>query len=139
MLISKSLILQPVTKYIETTTFCKGFPHLTFDQCWWVCKLHQESIAGKLLTHNIDIGEGRRVLMELSLTFLKQYPNKLCFIESTQNCYDWFSAPEKIYWKGKPEALSYLPKNMACMVRFYQHKCGILVFQSTQNNQNVPL
>ena len=48
---------QPVTKYIETTTFCKGFPSPFFDQCWWVCKLHQHHAADELLTHNTDIGE----------------------------------------------------------------------------------
>ena len=66
--------LQPVTKYIETTTFCKGFPHLTFDQCWWVCKLHQEHIAGKLLTHNIDIGEGQGGLIGAIFNFFKTIP-----------------------------------------------------------------
>ena len=56
---------------------------------------------------------GRGVLMELSLSFLRENPNKLCFIELSQNFCDWLSKHGKIFWKGKPEALSYLPKNIA--------------------------
>ena len=50
-------VRQPVTKYIETTNFAKVSPSSPFDQCWWVCKLHRDHAAEKLLTHNIDIGE----------------------------------------------------------------------------------
>ena len=53
--------------------------------------------------------------MELSLSFLREDPNKLCFIE--------LSEPEKNYGKGKPETLSYLLENIACF-RFHQRKRG---------------
>ena len=59
---------QPVTKYIETATFCKGFSLSPFDKCWWAWKLHQDHTVDKLLTHSIDAGEGG-VLMEISLSF----------------------------------------------------------------------
>ena len=86
-----------------------------FHQCWWVCKLNGEHAAGKILTYNIDIGERDGVSMELSLSFLREDPNKLCFIE--------LSEPEKNYGKGKPETLSYLLENIACF-RFHQRKRG---------------
>ena len=70
---------QPVTKHIETT----------FNQCWWVWKLHRDHAADKLLTQNIDIRERRGVLMKLSSRFLRKNPNKLCFIKLSQNFYDW--------------------------------------------------
>ena len=35
--------------------------------------------------------------MELSLIFLRENPNKLCFVELYQNFCDWLSEPEKIY------------------------------------------
>ena len=44
------LFLQPVTKYIETTTSCKRFLLPPFNQCWWVCKLHRDYAVDKLLT-----------------------------------------------------------------------------------------
>ena len=68
-----------------------------------------------MLTYNIDIGERDGVSMELSLSFLREDPNKLCFIE--------LSEPEKNYGKGKPEALSYLLENIVCF-RFRQRKRG---------------
>ena len=71
--------------------------------------------------------------MELSLSFLRENSNKMRFIDLSQNFCDWLSEPENIYWKGKPDALSYLSKNVACL-RFYQHKRGILTFQPIQNN-----
>ena len=77
--------LQPIAKYIETTTFCKSFPLSLFDQCWWVCKLHRGHGADNLKTHNIDMGEWNWILMELSLSFFRENPNKLCFIELSQN------------------------------------------------------
>ena len=55
-----------------------------------------------------------------------------------QNFCNWLYEPEKIYWKGTPDALSYLKKNIVCL-RFYQDKRGILTFQSTQSNQNKSL
>ena len=71
------------------------------------------------------------VLMELCLGFLRENSNKFCFIEFVTVCLNL----KKIIEKRKPEALSYLQKNIACM-RFYQHKCGFLTFQPTKNNQN---
>ena len=59
------------------------------DQCWWVCKLQQHHAADKLLTHSIDIGEGEGVLMELTLSFLKENRNNLCLIELSQKFCDW--------------------------------------------------
>ena len=59
------------------------------DQCWWVCKLQQHHAADKLLTHNIDIGEGEGVLMELTLSFLREKRNNLCLIELSQKFCDW--------------------------------------------------
>ena len=50
---------QPVTNYIETTTFCRGFPLPSFNQCFWVRDLHRDHAADKLLTHDTDIGAGR--------------------------------------------------------------------------------
>ena len=76
---------QPVTNYIETTTFCESFPLPPFNQCCWVCNLHRDHAGDKLLTHDIDIGRGRGVLMELSLSFLRENPNKLCFIDLSDN------------------------------------------------------
>ena len=73
--------------------------------------------------------------MELSLSFLRENPNKLSFIELPQNFCDWLPEPEKIYSEGKPKALPYLPKNNACF-KFYQHKFGNVAFQPTQSNQN---
>ena len=68
---------QPVTKYIETTTF------------WWVFKLHRDHAADKLLTHNIVIGVGEGGVNGAIFTFLRENPNKLCFIELSQNFCDW--------------------------------------------------
>ena len=59
------------------------------DQCWWVSKLQQHHAADKLLTHNIDIGEGEGVLMELTLSFLREKRNNLCLIELSQKFCDW--------------------------------------------------
>ena len=67
---------QPVTKYIETTTFGKIFP---LPPC---CKLRRDHAVYKLLTHNIHIEFGRVLSMEKkSLSFLKENPNKLFFVE----------------------------------------------------------
>ena len=97
-------------KIYRDNHFLQRFPpYPLFNQYWWVWKLHQYHAADKLLPHNIYTGEGEGVLMELSLGFLRENPNKLCFIELSQNVCDWCSNPEKIYWKGKPKALSYLP------------------------------
>ena len=97
-------------KIYRDNHFLQSFPPFPlFNQCLWVCKLHQYHAADKLLPHNIYIGEWEGVLMELSLSFLRENPNKLCLIELSQNVCDWFSKPEKIYWKRKPKALSYFP------------------------------
>ena len=74
------------------------------------------------------------VLMELSISFLRKNPDKLCFIELSQNFCDRLSEPENIYQKGKPEALPYLPKKFVCF-SFYQHKREMLAFQPIQKNQ----
>ena len=52
--------------------------------CRRICKLQRDHAADKLLTHHIDIGEGEGegVPIELSLSFLRENPNKLYFIES---------------------------------------------------------
>ena len=72
---------QPVTKYIETTTFCKSLslplpptPPLPFHSCIWVCKLHQEHDADKLLTHDIDIEERKGGLHGAMFRFLEGKP-----------------------------------------------------------------
>ena len=67
---------QSVTKYIGTTNFCKSFPLLFFEQCCWVCKLHGDHTASKLLTHNIDIG----------VSLLIENLNKLSFTEFVTGC-----------------------------------------------------
>ena len=78
---------------IETTShkiyWDNHFLQNPFDQWWWVCKLHRDYAADKLLTYNNDIGEGEGVLMELSLSFLRENSNKLCFIELSKNFCDW--------------------------------------------------
>ena len=56
--------------------------------------------------------------MELSLTFLRENPNKLRFIELSQNLCDWLSEPEKTYWKGKPKALSLSQKKILPVLGF---------------------
>ena len=76
---------QPYTNYIGTTTFCKRFPLPPFNQCFWVCNLHRDHAADELLIHGIDIQRGRGVLMELSLLLLRENPNKLCFIDLSDN------------------------------------------------------
>ena len=45
-----------------------------FDQCWWVCKLHRDYAADKLLTHNIDIGEGEGGLNGAMFKFFERKP-----------------------------------------------------------------
>ena len=76
---------QPVTNYIETTTFCKSLTLPPFNQCCWVCNLHRDYAGDKLLTHDIDIGRGGGVLMVVSLNFLRENSNKLCFIDLSDN------------------------------------------------------
>ena len=73
--------------------------------------------------------------MELCLRFLRENPNKLCFTELSQKFCDTLPEPQKMYSKGKLEALSYLPKIIACFW-FYQHKHETLAFQPNQTNQN---
>ena len=65
---------QPVTNYIETTTFCKSFPLPPFNQCCWVCNLHRDHAADKLLTHDIDIGKGRGDLNGAIFKFFEGKP-----------------------------------------------------------------
>ena len=73
-------------------------------------------------------------LNEVLFRCFEESPKKLCFIELPQNFCDLLSEPKIIFSKGKPEALSYFPKNIACLT-FYQYKRGILTFQPTQHNQ----
>ena len=60
-------------------TFCKSFPPPPYRSI-----LHQDYAADKLLTHNMDIGGGG-ILTELSLSFLRENPDKFCCIELSQN------------------------------------------------------
>ena len=69
-----------VTKYVETTTFCKSPPPpppIPFDQCQWTDKLHRHYAADRLLTHNIDIGEGEG---GLNRAIFKFFDRKLKYI-----------------------------------------------------------
>ena len=45
-----------------------------FDQCWWVCKLHRDHSADKLLTHNIDIKDGEGSLNRDIFKFFEGKP-----------------------------------------------------------------
>ena len=87
------------------------------------------------MTYSIYMEEEEEGLNKVSPDFLRENPNKLCFIELSQKFCDLLSEPERIYSKGKPEALSYLPKDIASLT-FYQHRRGILTLQPSQNNQS---
>ena len=45
-----------------------------FDQRWWVSKLHLDHAADKLLTHNIDIGDGEGGLDGAIFKFFERKP-----------------------------------------------------------------
>ena len=45
---SQNILRQPL--------FAKRFALPSLNQCWWVCKLHRDYAASKLLIQNIDIG-----------------------------------------------------------------------------------
>ena len=87
LILKLAKLRQPDKKYIQTTIFWTSFPLPPLSNVD-VCKLHRDYAAKKLLTHNIDIGEEEVVLMELSLSFLRENPNKLCFVELSQNFCD---------------------------------------------------
>ena len=65
---------QPFTNYIRTTTFCKSFPLPPFNQCCWVCNLHQDHAADELLTHDNDIRRGRGSLNGAIITSFEGKP-----------------------------------------------------------------
>ena len=81
---------QPVTKYIEQSPFANVFASpssINIDG--------SENYTEKVLWTNYRpktmIQERvRGILMELFLSFLRENPNKLCFIELLQNFCDWF-------------------------------------------------
>ena len=77
-------------------------------------------------------GNHRVFLMELSLSF----SGKTLINWVLQSCHRIFvTGCVGLYCKGKPEALAYLKRNIACL-GFSQHKHGNLTFQPSQNNQN---
>ena len=83
---------QTVTKYIETTTFCKSLPlplplpSINVDE--------SENYTKAMLRTNYwptTLVQGKRkgVEIELFLSFLRESPNKLCFLELSRNFCDW--------------------------------------------------
>ena len=90
---SQNILRQPL--------FAKAFP-FPLQSMLMGLQITPRLCLDKLLTHNIDLGEGEGILMELSLSFFRENPNKSCFVELSHNFCDCLSEPEKIYWKGKP-------------------------------------
>ena len=94
---------------LRQSLFCKGFP-----LPYWINADGSANYAEAMLWTNywpttlIQIGEGGGVLMELSISFLRENPNKLCFIELSQIFFDGCLNLKKFIEKGnlKPSHIS---------------------------------
>ena len=108
-----------VTKYIEATTFCKGFSLF----------LPLINAVDKLLTHNIDKKGGKGGIKRALEFWEKTLIN--CVLWSCLRIFVSSCLSPKKLLKRETWSLVKSPKNNVCL-RFYKYKRGTLTFQSTK-------